>query len=160
MRAQVIAPDGDFPFLTQVVDISGATTAGDPPVSNCGGATRSRSVWYKFTPAERGFYSFVMCSDVTATTVADTIAAIYVSQNGCIGPFTQVAGGCDDNSCVSGDLQSRLVKKVLEEGTTYYLVVWEKAPPLLPLAPTASNLQVRTTISPRPPPPLDALDAP
>src|SRR4029434_6897796 len=93
--------------LTSITpDISGATTTGDPPAPSCQ-PNVSRSIWYSFTPAQSGRYSFSVCADgPTGSTVDDTVLAVYSSPAACSG-LSQVSGGCDDDSCPSEAAQSR-----------------------------------------------------
>lgn len=123
--AEVIPGAGPFPYLTSVTaDISGATTTGDPPVPACQ-PNVSRSIWYSFTPAASDHYTFSVCADApTGTTVDDTVAAIYTGTGACSG-WAQLAGGCDDDSCLSEGAQSVIRGIELTAGTVYYIVVWE-----------------------------------
>lgn len=117
--AEIIPPAGPFPyFSTLLPDISGATDAGDPvltPDLDCYQIV-SRGVWYQFTPAASGFY--VLSLNDTATTVHDTLLAVYTSAAGCSGPFSILA--CNDDA---GSLQSAVATN-LAAGTTYYVLVW------------------------------------
>jgi hypothetical protein len=105
-------------------DISGATATGDPPPPACQ-PNVSRSIWYSFTPAASDRYTFSVCADApTGTTVDDTVVAIYTGAGACSG-WTEVAGGCDDDSCLSEGAQSVIRGIPLTAGTSYYIVVWE-----------------------------------
>lgn len=128
--AEVIPGAGPFPLYTAITDLSEATVTGDPvarPACAFPGEPVDRSLWYAFTPASSGTYSFTACRDASVTTVDDTILAIYTSSGGCAGPFTQVLGGCDDDGCVIETFQSYL-EHALVGGTTYYVVVWNQGP--------------------------------
>ena len=141
-----------FPHWTKVVNITSATTNGDPPLPTCQ-QMLSRSVWYRFTPVAKAIYTISSCSDApTATTVADTIMAIYTSSGGCAGPFTQVA--CDDDSCGAGGSSAAITTELLRD-TTYYIVVWqfENDPP------PAANSSVQLRVAPLVPPPNDTCGA-
>ncbi|PYT08528.1 MAG: hypothetical protein DMF49_04825, partial [Acidobacteria bacterium] len=145
--AEVI-PDGPYPVLTAVTsDISGATTTGDPPSVSCASASRSRSVWYKFTPGTTAYYTISSCADApTGTTVDDTAIAIYTSTGACAGPFTEIpssacSGGCDSGGCVTEDLQG-VVTTQLNAGTTYYIVVWKNSSTTPTVGNTAIQLRV------------------
>jgi hypothetical protein len=123
--ALLIPGNGPFPYLTTIMDVSAATTNGDPalPVllGNCGGVTLgnlSRSVWYKFTPGASALYGFSLGPD-TLTTIADTVMAIYTSPTGCAGPST----GFDCNDDSGAEQRSGLTASLVA-GTTYYIVVW------------------------------------
>jgi hypothetical protein len=116
--AEFIPGNGPFPYWSSITpDVSGATTAGDPPAPSCAASGVSRSIWYRFTPAVGGLYTLSV-SDDTATTVPDTVMAVYTTANGCTGPFSQVA--CDDDQ---GGLKSA-ISTTLTAGTNYYIVVW------------------------------------
>ena len=73
-----------------VADITDATTTGDPTLPSCQ-TNVSRSVWFTFTPSSTGYYRITTCADQgAATTVDDTVMAIYTSSGGCAGPFTEI----------------------------------------------------------------------
>jgi len=123
--AQVVVSTGPFPYSTIPVDITDATVAGgDPPLSNPDLVGKvAKSVWYRFTPAGNAVYTITSCSDAgTATTVADTILAVYRSSGGCSGPFTQV-GMLGDEDCGPNGAQAA-VTVTLAADTTYYIVAW------------------------------------
>jgi hypothetical protein len=152
--AEIIPAAGPFPYLTAVTsDITDATTTGDPPVPSCQPSV-SRSIWYTFTPTTTGDYVVSSCVDgPTATTVDDTVMAIYTSTGGCAGPFTQLptAGttdGCDDDSCLTESFQA-VIETRLNAGTQYFIVVSQfgTAPPAA--GHTAVQLRVtQTGVSP------------
>jgi predicted RecA/RadA family phage recombinase len=131
--AQAIPGGGSFPLLTTTVDLNGATTTGDPTLPSCRdtGLTIAHSVWYTFAPTATANYIIASCADApTATTVTDTIIAIYTSSTGnCGGTFTEIptAGlsqGCDDDlGCENGPLQAAVTTQ-LNVGTNYFIVVW------------------------------------
>ncbi len=151
--AEVIPGAGPFPLFTAVTaDITDATLTGDPPAPSCQ-TNISRSIWYRFTPTATAIYDFSTCaSDLTATTVDDTVMAIYTSSTGaCGGVFTQVPLACDDDSCPSEALQSTITNLQLNAGTTYFIVVWLfDAPP-----PTAGNTAVQLRVARTLPPAND-----
>lgn len=147
--AEVIPPAGPFPFLTSVTpDIAGAGAGGDPPAPSCQ-SNVSRSTWYVFAPAEGGYYSFSTCAgDGTATTVDDTVLAVYASTGGCAGPFTQVGGGCDDNSCAVRDSQALVSGIALEADRPYYVLVHKVGSAVPPAGHTAVQVAVRRVLPP------------
>ncbi len=149
--AEPIPPAGPFPYTTSLTaDISGATTAGDPPVPSCQPSV-SRSIWYAFTPAESGRYSFSLCADgATGTTVDDTVLAVYASAVACSG-FVELPAGCDDDSCVSEAAQSALSGIALTAGTRYDIVVWQYGN----TAPAPGNRAVQMRVSRGASPPND-----
>lgn len=149
--AEVIPAAGPFPYLTAVTaDITDATATGDPPAPSCQSSV-SRSIWYTFTPSTTSSYTISTCADApTGSTVDDTVVAVYTSAAACAGPFTQVVGACDDDSCVTEALQSVLTT-TLTSGTTYYIVVWEFGT----TPPTAGNTAVQLRVTQVVPPAND-----
>ncbi len=117
---------GPFPFLTPVVDITLATTNGDPvldpllfPIG-----TVTRSVWFKFVPQTAGTYGITTCSDEgTLTTVPDTVMGIYTSPLPCVGPYL-LQGVLGDEDCGPNDAQAAVALEMVA-GTSYYIVVWK-----------------------------------
>jgi hypothetical protein len=152
--AEVIPGAGPFPFLTAVTpDITDATITGDPATPSCQTCTTgqvSRSIWYRFTPTTTATYAVSSCaSDGTATTVDDTVMAIYTSStNACGGTFTQVPLACDDDGCVSEALQSTINSVQLTAGTAYFIVVWQCDTVAPPAGNTAVQLKVSQTLPP------------
>jgi hypothetical protein len=60
-----------------VVSLSGATTNGDPRPPTCQ-TFIANSVWYRFAPSLTALYTISSCADApTATTLNDTVMAIY-----------------------------------------------------------------------------------
>ena len=154
---EVIPPAGPFPYLTAVTaDITDATTAGDPPFPSCQ-TNVSRSIWYLFTPSVTATYTISTCAlDGTATTVDDTVMAIYTSSNGTCGgalneiPKTDNTDGCGDDECIDEALQA-VIRTQLTAGTPYFIGVWE----FDPTAPTAGNTAVQLKIFQNLPPAND-----
>ena len=146
--AEPIPAAGPFPYLTAITpDISGATATGDPPPPSCQ-ANVSRSIWYAFTPAAGGRYTFSACADSpTSSTVDDTVLAVYAAASPCSG-LTQLPGGCDDDSCAGEVAQSRISGIDLAAGTTYYIVVWSYSPE--PPLPGNTAIQLRVTLQTSP----------
>jgi hypothetical protein len=129
--AEVVPSGGPFPFLTAITDLKDATSPGDPGAPSCVFGGVSRGVWYQFTPQATALYT-ISCSGDTATTVLDTVMAIYTSVGGCAGPFAEVA--CSDDE---GNLQSA-ISRTLNAGVTYYILVWVSG--------TSSPVDSRTTV--------------
>jgi hypothetical protein len=149
-------PDGPYPAAGATVpDITDATAAGDPPTPSCQ-TTVSRSVWYRWTPSQTGFYKVSTGSDEgSASTVDDTVLAVYTSTGGDAGPFTEVpttadTDGCDDDSATVESLQSTLASK-FTAGTTYYIVIWQYDTP----PPDAGNTAVQPVVKIAPGPPAE-----
>ena len=154
--AEVVPSAGPFPYLTAVTaDITDATTTGDPALPSCQ-SNVSRSIWYRFTPTLTASYTISSCADApTASTLDDTVIAIYTSStSACGGTYTQLAGtaGCDDDSCSSEALQSVISNTVLTAGTTYFILVHKYDVP----APTAGNTAVQLRITQAIPPANDS----
>jgi hypothetical protein len=120
-----------FPVLSATYDIKDATSDNDPPLPSCRhvGSSPSRSTWYKITPDQNAAYRiWAAASGPTATTVTDTIMAVYTSPGGAAGPFTEIptdaptgSDGCSDDDSA---LQS-LITTRLNSGTEYWIVVWK-----------------------------------
>lgn len=142
--AAAIPAAGPFPYLTPLVpDITDATSAGDPLTPPClrSGSTVSRSIWYTFTPAQTALYSLSLAYD-TATTVDDTVMAIYTSLGGCAGSFNIVA-------CSEDEVDNRsAIATNLNASTTYYIVVWQFGPDAPPNGKTAIQLRVNLPVPP------------
>ncbi len=148
--AEVVA-DGPYPILSAITaDITDATTTGDPAPS-CQ-TSWSRGIWYSFTPSVSANYTFSLCADApTGSTVDDTVVAVFTSAAGCAGPFTQVSGGCDDDSCASEGLQSVITDLPLTGGTTYYVLASKFGATAPTVGNTAIQLKVSRFIPPPPP---------
>jgi hypothetical protein len=122
--AQLIPTNGPFPYVTTTVDLNQATTTGDPGMPSCQGDV-SRSVWYKFSPSTTATYSFTTCG--TATTVDDTVLALYSATGSCTG-FTEIDCGDDDGNCSCCTAVPPLLSTITDQlnaGTQYYIVVWK-----------------------------------
>ncbi|WP_150107443.1 hypothetical protein [Pedosphaera parvula] len=133
--AEIIPGNGPFPYLTSVADTTLATTAGDPPAPSCN-TNFSRSVWYRFTPNASAVYELSTCAD-TATTIYDTLMAVYTSPSGCSGPYTFVV--CNDNACGT----RAVITATLSAGVTYYIVIWEAGND--PYTPGETSVQMRVS---------------
>ena len=149
--AEVIPGGGPFPLLTSITaDITDATRNSDPPAPACQ-TNISRTIWYSLTPTTTAIYTISSCADApTATTVDDTVMAVYTSPAGCAGPFTQIptsggSAGCDDDSCANEDNQAVVIAE-LTANTTYFVVVsiFGSA------APTTGNTAVQLRVSQAP----------
>lgn len=149
--AEVIPSAGPFPYLTSVQSMVGASAIGDPVVPSCAWWVAG-SLWYSFTPATSGVYTISSCADApTATTLEDTVLAIYSSPAGCAGPFTEVPqlcglAGCADDVCGPARLQAA-VTALLTAGTPYYIVVWRYGQDQDPLPPERADLQLRVSLA-------------
>jgi hypothetical protein len=140
--AEFIPGAGPFPYYTAVKDISLTTTNGDP-VQSCQPDV-FRSVWYTFTPTSNAIYAITTRADApTATTIPDTVLALYTSAGGCAGPFALI--DCNDDASYPSILQSTIVQQ-LQADTTYYVVVWQYFQTGAP----GGAVQLRITRSPRP----------
>src|SRR5262245_14032392 len=143
-NAVEIPADGPFPYVSSIVpDVSEATTTGDPPEPSCGLGINSQSIWYQFTPSQSGTYTFSVAED-TATTLQDTVMALFASPAGCAGPFEEV--NCNDDS--GGNHNKSAFDAALTAGVHYYVVIWNfydelPEPPL-----TAVQLKVAKPVPP------------
>jgi len=118
--ALVIPPSGPFPYLTTVVDNTGATNTNDP--TNTCQANANAGVWYSFTPSQSGSYTLSLCqSDAPLSTISDNVLSIFTSSNGCAGPFTELI--CDDDGCTNLAFQA-YANTNLTASTTYYILAY------------------------------------
>lgn len=140
--AGALVISNSFPYLTPVVDLLDATTNGDPQIEPCFEGVVSRSVWYRFTPLVTADYTISTCTD-TATTLLDTVMAIYTASGACNG-FSLLA--CVDDDC---GLRAAMAER-LNAGTTYYIVVWNNGNTIF-----SSGTTVQLRVSPPPPVPND-----
>lgn len=149
--AEIIPSAGPFPYLTRVQSMVGASVVGDLVSPSCASWVAG-SLWYQFTPATTAVYVVSSCADApTATTLEDTVLAIYSSVNGCAGPFTEVSQlcgfeGCADDICGPGSLQAA-VTALLMAGTPYYIVVWRYGDDAEPVPPELGDLQLRVSVA-------------
>ncbi|MDB6123149.1 MAG: hypothetical protein JWQ71_2142 [Pedosphaera sp.] len=140
--AEVIPPSGPFPYFSTVTaDVTGATTSGDPLAPTCVAGSISRSIWYRFTPSATKLYT-ISSGDDTATTVFDTVMAVYTSTGGCGGLYTRFA--CNDDS---GGLRAA-ISATLNAGTTYYIVVWVSGSSAPAAGSTAVQLRISQPVAP------------
>ncbi len=148
--AEVIPSAGPFPHLTAVTNIASAGTTGDPGSPSCQTYV-SRSVWYAFRPAVTASYTISSCAALGAsTTVVDNVMAMYASAGGCIGPFTPIVGGCNDDGCGGGSYHATITRR-LSSDTTYHVVVWKYGV----TAPSAGQADVQLRVQRHDPPSND-----
>ena len=118
--ARTVPPAGPFPVTIATGNDSAATGANDPTVPCVAqGAGRSGTLWFEFTPAESAHYALSTCGSL-----ADTVLSVW-SGEAC-GPYTAVAGGCnDDDESVhcAGRRTDSWLDLDLEAGTTYRIMV-------------------------------------
>jgi hypothetical protein len=138
----VIPSGGPFPYYTPTVNVLDATTTGDPALPSCRSVSVGRSVWYSFTPSVTRLYTISASKD-TATTVLDTVMAIYTSSGECNGTFAQVH--CNDD--LEEETRSA-ISATLNANVTYYIVVWMSSlsPPVGGL--TSAQLRVSAPVAP------------
>jgi hypothetical protein len=134
---EFIPSSGPFPHFTSTNDITLATIAGDPPAPTCYADGR-KSVWFRFNPTTSGTY-LITTGPQTATTIFETVMAIYTSSTACSG-FTQVA--CD----YTQDSRAEITQN-LTAGTRYHIVVWDADPESPTHGETALQLAV-TLVAP------------
>lgn len=122
--AQVLPGAGPFPLPSTLVNLTDATLTG-VELSALTNTLRvspvSRGIWYKFRPVTNAFYTVSTCTP--ATSVEDTVMAIFTSANACAGPFAQVGYG--DDVCGPGDAKLASATLPLLADTDYYIVVWK-----------------------------------
>ena len=146
--AIVVPPSGPFPYLTPVIDVTSATTNGDPVLPNScqGNSNVARSVWFRFTPVVTGRYTLSLGPD-TATDFGDgnndTVLALYSAPAGCDGPFTLLL--CDDDSAGAAYPLLTGLSTNLTGGTTYHIVAWVGQVSASIIPGRAQNLQLRVS---------------
>jgi len=117
---RTVPPAGPFPFTVLTGNDSASTGPNDPTVPCVSqGAGRSGTLWFEFTPAESAHYALSTCGSL-----ADTVLSVWTG-NAC-GPYTAVAGGCnDDDESVhcAGHRTDSWLDLDLEAGTTYRIMV-------------------------------------
>ena len=132
-NAEVLS-DASMPILSSTVDITDAGDVGDPPAPSCtlGGGPVDRGVWFRISPSvSRDVRISSAAEGPSATTVDDTVLAIYTSPGGAAGPFTEVPtegiftamDGCDDDGAAVEPSQSTL-RTNIRRGTEYWIVVF------------------------------------
>jgi hypothetical protein len=124
------------PYLSPEIEVTGATTSGDPALPMDCGTNVSRSIWFRFAPGTNALYTLSVGRD-TKTTVEDTVMAMYTSPSACNGPFTLFA--CNDDA---GLLRSAISTN-LTMNTSYYVVVW--VGPVTDVSATPLNVQLRVS---------------
>lgn len=129
-----------LPFLSASINISEATSAGDPtPLSGPGYTNNtSRGIWFKLVNPASAAYTFT--TDVAGTTLADTVLTVYTSTSATSGPFTQVACNDDDGP---GTLSTITTTLSSNPAWHYWLVAYQYS--ALPPLPGETDVQVSIT---------------
>ena len=142
--AVTIPGSGPFPYWTPVIDISNATTNGDPSLIFQDGTnvfnyqtSLRHSVWFKFTPSLTALYTLSLGAD-TVTTIDDTVLAVFTSTGGACAGATNLYDYSDD----PGPLHAALTTN-FSAGVTYWIVAW--VGPIEELTNQPLNLQLRVT---------------
>jgi len=153
----IVVPNGPYPFVTAPVDITEATPQGsEDPIFSC--ATTDATVWYSFTPAVSGSYTFSTCAGngATGSNVYDTVLAVFESTggacpNGAVLGCNDTATGCSagvpgalyvDQSTVSADLTG---------GNTYYVVAGHWSGDTGGVTPGFNQISIKVDVVPAPP---------
>lgn len=142
--AVTVPNSGPFPYWTPVIDISNATTNGDPSLIFDDGTnvfnyqtSLTHSVWFKFTPTLTALYTLSLGAD-TVTTIDDTVLAVFTSTGGACAGATNLYHYSDD----PGPLHAALTTN-FNAGVTYWIVAW--VGPIEELTNQPLNLQLRVT---------------
>jgi hypothetical protein len=136
-------PDGPpYPQLTASVDITDATTGGNPGAEPSFGSGNSvdRTIWYTFTPSVSTLYRVETCGGIaTGTTITDTVLGVFTSP-GAGGPFTRLVAA--DEGCP--EFGRSRVQAYLNAGTTYWIAAGKFNNGIAPTA-GLSSVQVAVT---------------
>lgn len=142
--AVTIPGSGPFPYWTPVIDISNATTNGDPTLLFEDGTnffnyqtSLTHSVWFKFTPTLTALYTLSLGAD-TVTTIDDTVLAVFTSTGGACAGATNLYDYADD----PGPLHAALTTN-FSAGVTYWIAAW--VGPIEDVTNQTLNLQLRVT---------------
>jgi len=104
-------------YVSAVVDITNATRVNEPVMATCTDNI-SRTIWWKFTPAQTGDYTLSTCAaDVPGCNIPDTYLAVF---SGACGGLTQV--GCNDDGDFRCTTLRTDLKLRLNAGTDYYIM--------------------------------------
>src|SRR5262245_37771278 len=96
-----------IPYTDSVTTTATTTDAADP-TPGCGGGSRGKSVWYRYTASTNS----LLTADTNGSDY-DTVLSVYT---GSCGAFTPVPGGCDDDG---GTIPASCVTFLAPAGTTY-----------------------------------------
>ncbi len=118
---RVVPPSGPFPYSLPTGNDSSTTATSDPSVGCTFDSTAGRagSLWWEFTPTESARYVLSTCGSL-----ADTVLSVWTGP--ACGPYTPVAGGCnDDDESVhcAGHRTDSWLELDLVAGTTYRVMV-------------------------------------
>jgi hypothetical protein len=130
-NALVIPPDS-LPYLSPVIDVSQADTAGDPGTFCALASSLHSSVFFRFTPSRSGTYRFSTGID-TETTLIDTVLGLY---RGSCGALQEI--DCNDDDFCG---RRSMLTIDLTAGQTYSIVAWRWGNDVS----TGQNLQLRVS---------------
>lgn len=125
--AVVVPGAGPFPYLSPLADVLNMATNGDPFLPPECAVGMTRSVWFKFTPADSGLYALSLGPD-TGTDFGDgvngndSVLAIYSSAGDCAGPFTLL--NCNDDAQGYNYALAAGLATNFTGGATYYILAW------------------------------------
>ncbi len=149
---RIVPPAGPFPYDLEISNASayrGSDDPNPPCVSDPGDSKAGTwgSLWFTFTPAESHRYAISTCGSG-----ADTVLSVWTGD--ACGPYTPVAGGCNDDDeavhCDSGRTDS-YVGVDLQAGTTYRLMVGSYSNS------SKGRINLQVTCSDCAPPPVERL---
>ena len=89
----VVPSNGPFPYAI-LVSTESATVEPTDPAPACSTTSRFYSLWFEFTPAADGSYEISTCGSGP-----DTVLSVFTGAS--CGPYTAVAGGCNDDAPTS-----------------------------------------------------------
>ena len=152
----IVIPDGTFPVVSAVTNVSEATPQGaDEGLQSC--AASDYSVWYSFTPSVTAGYVFSTCqgNGATGSTVYDTVLGIFPSTGGACPQGAQIAcndtaSGCTTSGGGAPYWDQSTLSAVLVAGQTYFIVASHWAPDTGGVAPGFDNVAVKVDLNPAP----------
>jgi len=121
---RTVPPSGPFP-VEYVLNNGAGNVEESDPAPGCvdepddDNAGRWGSTWFDLTPAESGTYAISTCGSG-----ADTVLSVWTGPS--CGPYTELAGGCNDDDDMAHCSASRTnsyLELELESGATYHIMV-------------------------------------
>ncbi len=138
LAGTLTAPETNV-ILPSVLILAASDLGSGTPTFSCSSETRTRPIFYKFTPPATAPYRFATCTSLgTINSMANNIIGVFEAGpgGGCAG-LTQVA--CSTTTCVGGTVT---LPTVLDASKTYYVVIARTTTGLLANAETRYQLRI------------------